>query len=162
VIGLDRLQQRFRVRRLAAFINAVAPISRTVTYLGAPPPVTVLCGSTRYYTVFAEQNLTLTLAGHVVLSIGCDLRSDADLAAAGGLGLDPAVAKKAMDDLHKRKIDIAAGLGGRVLVVSDASGYFGSSTRGEIDYARDSGVPVDFLVPASAVLDARHRRGMFP
>ncbi|HEX5565838.1 MAG TPA: hypothetical protein VFY14_02675 [Streptomyces sp.] len=41
---------------------------------GPRPTITVLCGSTRYPDVFREQNLRLTLAGHIVLSIGCNLR----------------------------------------------------------------------------------------
>lgn len=129
-----------------------------VTFLGPPPPVTVLCGSTRYVTKFNQQAEALARQGHVILSI--------EIATAQSRDEDPQhadpAAKAALDDLHRRKIDIAAGLGGRVLVVSDESGYFGASTRGEIDYARDLGVPVDFLVPASEVLDRRHAAGMFP
>lgn len=47
------------------------------------PEIVCLCGSTRFYAEFAAQNLRLTLAGAIVLSIGCDTKSDGDLAAAG-------------------------------------------------------------------------------
>jgi hypothetical protein len=111
---------------------------------GPRPTVTVLCGSTRFYEVFREQNLRLTLAGHIVLSIGCDTKSDTDLIAAGAMEVTDGL-KDRLDELHKRKIDLADD----VLVVSDASGYFGESTRSEIEYARFLGKPIRFLVPTS-------------
>jgi len=113
-----------------------------VDFIGARPKIVVLCGSTRFYGVFREQNLRLTLAGHIVLSIGCDTKSDADIGAAGELAFTDEL-KDRLDELHKRKIDLAD----EVLVVSDATGYFGESTRSEIQYAEKVGKPVRFLVP---------------
>lgn len=113
---------------------------------GPRPIITVLCGSTQYADVFREQNLQLTLAGHIVLSIGCNLRSAADLAAATAQDVDVAAVKAELDDLHQRKIDLAD----EVLVVSDASGYFGESTHREIAYARAHGKPVRFLIHEEA------------
>jgi hypothetical protein len=113
---------------------------------GAPrPQIVCLCGSTRFGNFFRAANLRLTLAGEIVLSIGCDTKNDADLAAAGELGHDMAQAKISLDDLHKRKIDLAD----RVQVVSDESGYFGASTWSEIQYARSLGKPVLFEVEAA-------------
>jgi hypothetical protein len=112
-----------------------------VDFQGTRPPITVLCGSTRFYDMFRQQNLRLTLAGHIVLSIGCDTKSDADLVAAGDLASTPDL-KDRLDALHKRKIDLAD----EVLVVSDETGYFGDSTRSEIEYAQKLGKPVRFLV----------------
>jgi hypothetical protein len=111
-----------------------------VTFRGPRPTITVLCGSTRFYDAFREQNLLLTLAGHIVLSIGCDTKRDGDLTAAGVLG--PGL-KDRLNVLHRRKIDLAD----EVLVVSDESGYYGDSTRSEIAYARGLGKPVRFVVP---------------
>ena len=113
-----------------------------VDFQGSRPKIVVLCGSTRFFDVFREQNLRLTLAGHIVLSIGCDTKSDADLAAAGDLAFTEEL-KEDLDALHKRKIDLAD----EVLVVSDESGYIGDSTRSEIEYARAAVKPVRFLVP---------------
>jgi hypothetical protein len=113
---------------------------------GVPLPVIVcLCGSTRFGNYFRAANLRLTLAGQIVLSIGCDTKSDADLAAANDLGVDVEQAKIGLDELHKRKIDLAD----YVLVVSDESGYFGDSTSGEIRYAVEHGKPVRFAVAAA-------------
>lgn len=109
----------------------------------AVPEVVVLCGSTRFYDEFQRQNLRLTLQGRIVLSIGCDLRSERDLAAARDLGIDLETAKAKLDELHKRKIDRAD----RVLVI-DVDGYIGASTRSEIDYAQRLGLPVEYLVGA--------------
>ena len=106
---------------------------------GERPRIVCLCGSTRFSDAFRAANLRLTLAGEIVLSIGCDTKSDGDLGIIAG---DLAPAKAALDELHKRKIDLAD----YVLVVSDESGYYGDSTRGEIAYARSHGKPVRFLV----------------
>ena len=50
--------------------------------------------------------------------------------------------KIALDDLHKRKIDLADEV--FVLNVDD---YIGSSTRSEIDYAEAHGKPIRYLAP---------------
>jgi hypothetical protein len=107
------------------------------------PPVVCLCGSTRFGAAFAAANLDRTLAGEIVLSIGCNMRDD-DLFA-GRDEAELARIKAALDDLHKRKIDLAD----YVLVVSDKSGYFGDSTAGEIFYAVEHGKPVRFAEPAA-------------
>jgi hypothetical protein len=104
---------------------------------GPRPTITVLCGSTRFYETFAHQNLMLTLAGHIVLTIGCDTKRDEDLMAGGVFG--PAL-KERLDELHKRKIDLAD----EVLVLN-VGGYIGDSTRSEIAYAEQIGRPVHYL-----------------
>lgn len=109
------------------------------------PTIVVLCGSTRFGNFFHEANLRLTLAGEIVLSIGCDTKNDADIAAAGGFGYDVDLAKAGLDELHLRKIDLAD----YVLVVSDSSGYFGASTRREIEYALANGKPVAYAHQAA-------------
>jgi hypothetical protein len=113
---------------------------------GTPMPTIVcLCGSTRFGNYFRAANLRLTLAGQIVLSIGCDTKSDDDLAAANDLGVNVEQAKIGLDELHKRKIDLAD----YVLVVSDETGYFGDSTASEIRYAAEHGKPVRFAVAAA-------------
>jgi hypothetical protein len=108
------------------------------------PPIVVLCGSTRFGDAYRAANLRETLAGKIVLSIGCDTRSDADLAAAGELGQDMEATKAMLDELHLRKIDRAD----EVLVLN-VSGYIGESTRREIDYAIEHGKPVRYLEAVS-------------
>ena len=44
------------------------------------------------------------------------------------------------DDMHKRKIDMAD-----EICVINVSGYIGSSTRSEIEYAIATGKPVRYL-----------------
>jgi hypothetical protein len=99
------------------------------------PPIVCLCGSSRFSQAFREANLRETLAGRIVLSIGCDTKSDADLT----LG---EVDKTALDLLHLFKIDLAD----EVLVLNVA-GYLGESTRREIAYARRQGKPIRWLEP---------------
>lgn len=116
---------------------------------GPVPKIVCLCGSTRFYDAFRQANLRLTLAGEIVLSIGCDTKSDGDLAAIGNLGQDAGQAKTDLDALHKRKIDLAD----EVLVLN-VGGYVGESTRSEIDYALGRGKPVRYLEAVRAAVPA--------
>ena len=97
------------------------------------PPIVVLCGSTRFSEAWAKARYDLTLAGEIVLTIGCDTHSDE------GLNITEEQ-KVALDDLHKRKIDLAD----RVLVLN-VGGYIGDSTRSEIEYAQRLKKPIDYL-----------------
>lgn len=97
------------------------------------PRIVCLCGSTRFGAEFAAANYRETLAGKIVLSIGCVTTSDKDL------GITPEQ-KTMLDELHKRKIDLAD----EVLVL-DVGGYVGPSTRGEIVYAEQRGKPIRYL-----------------
>ena len=99
------------------------------------PEVVVLCGSTRFSETWAKARYDLTLEGKIVLTIGCDTKSDE------GLGITDEQ-KIALDELHKRKIDLAD----RVLVLN-VGGYIGDSTRSEIEYAEWFEKPIDYLEP---------------
>ncbi len=101
------------------------------------PRIVCLCGSTRFIEAFHEANLRETLAGHIVLSIGCDTKSDADLALAGELTQTDT---ERLDLLHLFKI----GLADEILVLN-VGGYIGESTRREIEYAHLLGKPIRFL-----------------
>jgi hypothetical protein len=97
------------------------------------PEVVCLCGSTRFYETFEEQNFRLTLEGKIVLSVGCNIKL--------GKGLNiTAEQKEMLDALHKRKIDLAD----RVLILN-VGGYIGDSTKSEMAYAKEKGKPVDYL-----------------
>ena len=93
--------------------------------------VITLCGSTRFKEDFERVNRELTLAGNIVISVGCfghsgDVFSDEQ--------------KIMLDDIHKRKIDMAD-----AIYVINKDGYIGSSTRSEINYAIKTGKQVIFM-----------------
>jgi hypothetical protein len=140
-------------RRACDALDRIAPLAAAAP--AAPHPrIVCLCGSTRFYGKFRSANLQLTLAGQIVLSIGCDTKSDGDLAAAGEMDLE--TVKDSLDRLHRHKIAMAD----YVLVVSDETGYFGDSTAGEIRYAVSLGKPVEFEAAASE--DRARRAGLIP
>ena len=93
------------------------------------PTIVCLCGSTRFYDAFRDANLRETLAGKIVLSIGCDTKSDRDLF--GASSGQVAAIKSGLDWLHKRKIDLAD-----EICVLNVGGYVGESTASEITHAR--------------------------
>ncbi len=109
------------------------------------PTIVTLCGSTRFGEAFRAAQLRETLAGKIVLTIGCDTHSDKQL----GLGY---VDKRALDELHLRKIDISD----EVLVLN-VGGYIGHSTGNELAYAAALGKRVRTLEPmdVAAWLEAR-------
>lgn len=106
------------------------------------PTIVVLCGSTRFPEAFADANRSETLAGRIVLSIGCNMRTDPMFAELDDATLDRI--KDELDELHKRKIDLAD----EVLVLN-VGGYIGDSTRSEIAYAERLGRPIRWLAPAA-------------
>ncbi len=107
------------------------------------PTIVCLCGSTRFYRQFTEANYRETMAGKIVLSVGFYPHATAEMHGEGiGITSDK---KAALDELHKRKIDLAD----EVLVLN-VNGYIGQSTRSEIEYARANGKPLFFLEPIAA------------
>jgi len=111
------------------------------------PRIVCLCGSTRFMDAFRAANLSETLAGRIVLTVGCDTKSDADLIVLGKLTEE---AKAKLDELHKRKIDLAD-----EILVLDVGGYVGESTRSEIAYAEGQKKRVRWLSAESAALAGR-------
>ena len=103
------------------------------------PKVVCLCGSTRFSEAFHEANLRETLAGKIVLSIGCDFKSDLDLKLAGKL---TEADKIRLDALHFHKIALAD----EVLILN-VNGYVGESTHNELAHARELGKVIRFLEP---------------
>lgn len=110
------------------------------------PTVVCICGSTRFSEQFQAANFKETLDGKIVLTIGCDLKSDAELF--GGWGTKEVTAIKAkLDDLHLRKIDLAD-----EILVLNVGQYIGSSTRHEIEYAKSMGKRIRYLVDPDGLL----------
>ena len=101
------------------------------------PTIVCLCGSTRFSDAFHDANLRETLAGKIVLTVGCDFKSDRDLELAGQLTSED---KARLDELHLRKIDLAD-----EILVLNAGGYIGESTAYEIYYATMHGKGVRWL-----------------
>ncbi len=97
--------------------------------------VITLCGSTRFRDAFIEAQKKLTLEGNIVISVGLFGHSgDGEVWTEG--------TKEMLDDMHKRKIDMADGI-----FVINVGGYIGSSTRSEIEYAEAAGKTVTYLEP---------------
>ena len=106
--------------------------------------VITLCGSTRFRREFEEANTRLTLAGNIVISVGLfGHGGDAEV----WEGMDEGTltrTKEMLDDMHKRKIDMAD-----EIFVINVGRYVGDSTRSEIAYAEAHGKPVRYLEPSS-------------
>ena len=95
--------------------------------------VITLCGSTRFKEQFLEAQKRLTLDGNIVISVGLFGHSGDDEVWAPGT-------KEMLDDMHKRKIDMAD-----EIYVINVGGYIGESTRSEIEYAKKNGRGVRYL-----------------
>lgn len=95
--------------------------------------VITLCGSTRFKEQFHEAQKRLTLEGNIVISVGLFGHSGDNEVWAEGT-------KEMLDDMHKRKIDMAD-----AIYVINVGGYIGSSTRSEIEYAINNGKEVLYL-----------------
>lgn len=105
-------------------------------------PVITLCGSTRFKNEFYEVQKRLTLEGNIVISVGLFGHSG-DKEVWDGMDEDTLSKTKIMlDDMHKRKIDMAD-----AIYVINVGGYIGDSTKSEIKYAKAHGKEVMYLEP---------------
>ncbi len=103
-------------------------------------PVITLCGSTRFKNEFMEAQKRLTLEGNIVISVGLFGHSgDQEVWESMDEGTLTKT-KEMLDDMHKRKIDMADGI-----YVINVGGYIGDSTRVEIEYAKNHGKEVKYL-----------------
>lgn len=102
--------------------------------------VITLCGSTRFRDAFLETQKKLTLEGNIVISVGL-FGHAGDSEVWEGMPEDALTRTKIMlDDMHKRKIDMAD-----EIFVINVGGYIGQSTASEIAYARSTGKTVRYL-----------------
>jgi hypothetical protein len=104
-------------------------------------PVLTLCGSARFKNEFIEAQKRLTLEGNIVISVGLFGHSGDDEVWDGMDEGTLSKTKEMLDDMHKRKIDMADSI-----YVINPGGYIGESTRLEIEYAIDHGKRVFYLV----------------
>ena len=111
------------------------------------PKIVCLCGSTRFYDEFQRAYFDETMAGRIVLSVGFYAHSANRMPVEHGETVGITREQKwALDDLHKRKIDLAD-----EILVLNVGGYIGSSTASEIMYARRFGKGIRFLEPTPAL-----------
>lgn len=85
---------------------------------------------------FELANLKETLAGNIVLTIGCNLHNDIHASIANEIEN----AKVKLDALHKDKIKMAD-----EILVLDVNGYIGDSTRSEIEFAKNLNKKIRYL-----------------
>jgi len=112
------------------------------------PKIVCLCGSLRFYREFQRQYLIGELSGQIV--VGPAFSPDVtDHEHGGNVKITPAQ-KIAVDELHKRKIDLAD----EVLVLN-VGGYIGESTRAEIEYAKRQFKRIRFLEQPDAAQPPR-------
>ena len=103
------------------------------------PTIVCLCGSTRFVDAFQKAQLDETRAGKIVLTIGCDMKSDIEIF--GALSSKELLAIKfKLDYLHLRKIDLAD-----EILVLNVDGYVGDSTSREVEYAISQGKKIRWL-----------------
>ncbi len=95
--------------------------------------VITLCGSTKFKDEFLKEQKRLTLEGNIVISVGLFGHSGDDEVWNDNI-------KEMLDDMHKRKIDMAD-----EIFVINKGGYIGSSTKSEIEYAKKTGKLVHYL-----------------
>ena len=95
--------------------------------------VITLCGSTKFKDEYIKAQNDLTLQGYIVISVGLFGHSGDDEVWTEGT-------KEMLDDMHKRKIDMAD----EVFVIN-VGGYIGKSTESEIEYAKKNGKIVKYL-----------------
>jgi hypothetical protein len=137
--------------------DGVKHVRRQISLSPKFPKIVCLCGSTKFYKEYVEANERETLAGNVVLSVGLSGRhklSEVRVHEDVCMGMQEVThlavvradwrltdeQKAMLDELHKRKIDLAD----EVLVLN-VGGYVGESTRTEIEYAGRHGKPVRYL-----------------
>jgi hypothetical protein len=103
------------------------------------PKIVCLCGSTRFSEAFQSAQLEETLNGNIVLTIGCNMKSDKDIFNKYS-EVELTEIKRKLDELHKRKIDLA-----NEILILNVGGYIGDSTRSELEYAKFHNKVIRFL-----------------
>lgn len=96
--------------------------------------VITLCGSTKFKVEFIKAQKELTLQGNIVISVGLFGHS-------GDNEVWTDDTKEMLDDMHKRKIDMAD-----EIFVINVGGYIGTSTKSEIEYAKSKGKDINYLI----------------
>ncbi|WP_019640279.1 hypothetical protein [Paenibacillus fonticola] len=88
--------------------------------------IITLCGSTKFKDQFEQANAFLTLQGNIVISLAFFEQSE-------GFEITEEQAEL-LGNLHFKKIDLSD-----EIFVIDVNRYIGSSTKREIEYAKEKG-----------------------
>jgi hypothetical protein len=104
------------------------------------PAVVCLCGSMRFGAQIMAVAAEYTAAGEIVLAPFVTVQP----------GEQGTAAKAALDILHRHKIAMAD----RVIVVSDETGYYGTSTALEIEFAVAHDKPISYRRVATSKADS--------
>jgi len=94
--------------------------------------IITLCGSTKFKEEFNKANLDFTLQGKIILQPGCFAHYD-------NISITDEQ-KENLDLLHKEKI-----LMSDCIFVINKNNYIGTSTKSEIDFAKENNKPVFYL-----------------
>jgi hypothetical protein len=125
-----------KIRMLKKFQSQL--LSRVEDKKGDRPKVICLCGSTKFKDAFIKSNFEFTMQGYIVLSVGWFSHSD------GSIYTPTQKEKIELDELHKRKIDLAD----EVFIINK-DGYIGESTNSELHYAMKKGKKITFMETVS-------------
>ena len=102
--------------------------------------VITLCGSTNFKEDFMREQKRLTLEGNIVISVGLFGHSGDNEVWENMDDGTLTKTKEMLDDMHKRKIDMAD-----EIFEINKNGYIGSSTRSEIEYAISKNKKVNYM-----------------
>lgn len=123
-----------------------APITkrpREITLGKKFPMIICLCGSTRFKPLFELQAALLANEGHIVLTPSVYHHADPNINPAGLDESHETITKEQeqlQNMLHQTKIQIAD-----QIYVINFGGYIGSSTRDQINFAKQQNKPIIFL-----------------
>ena len=102
--------------------------------------VVCFCGSTRFANTFMIERWKLEKKG--IITLGINILPNGYFIETDHHGAEQEGVKDILDELHKRKIDIAD-----EVVILNVDGYIGKSTQSELDYALSKGKKVTYLEP---------------
>ena len=109
------------------------------------PKIVTICGSTKFLKQFKQANLEETLKGNIVLTIGCDMKTDREILEHFSVE-EKRLIKAQLDILHIHKIALSD-----EILVLNVNGYIGESTEREIVFAISIGVKIRYLEPDKAL-----------
>lgn len=117
--------------------------------LGLPrPKIVCLCGSSRFIWYFATIAWQFEKQGYITFGLHLlPANYTTEKVHADHIAEWEGVSAK-MDDLHKRKIDLAD----EVFIIN-IGGYIGQSTASEIKYAKSKNKPINYLEGGLQCLD---------
>jgi len=142
--AIDKIADLLLGKQMKRYISARA-IYKLVTeelgYRKIPelPKIICLCGSTRFTNEMLIKQWELTKQGYIVLG-WCALPESYFIGSDNAHIGDQEGVKETVDEVHKRKIDIAD-----ELFILNVGGYIGESTANEIAYANRLGKPIKYL-----------------